>query len=154
MVMQEAKVFFDTIAKNGKPCADSSVVSTSSHTHIFDNRHNATIGAAMPTPIVLTPAAGGQLARIQANAGAQGVRIALKKGGCAGMEYTLDALHNIPKGATIVEAYNAVLVVDPLAEMFLFGTEIDYKDDLLEAGFTFTNPNVKSACGCGASVSF
>lgn len=108
----------------------------------------------MPTPITLTPAAGRRLARIQSDAGAQAVRIALKKGGCAGMEYTLDALHEVPASATKVEMEGAVLVVDPLAEMFLFGTEIDHQDTLLESGFVFRNPNVQSTCGCGASVGF
>jgi iron-sulfur cluster assembly protein len=108
----------------------------------------------MATPITLTDAAGKRLASIQEAAGAVAVRIALKKGGCAGMEYTLDPIQTVPAMATTVEREGAILVVDPLAEMFLFGTEIDHKDTLLESGFVFRNPNVQSTCGCGASVGF
>lgn len=108
----------------------------------------------MSIPITLTPSAAARMAWIQSQARAQAVRIALKKGGCAGMEYVIDTLDALPPTATVIEAEGARLVVDPLAEMFLFGTEIGYNDSLLESGFTFTNPNVKSACGCGASVSF
>lgn len=108
----------------------------------------------MTTPITLTPAAARRLARIQQDAGAQAVRIALKRGGCAGMEYSISPLGDVLPGATSVSKDGACLVVDPLAEMFLIGTEIDYTEGLLESGFVFKNPNVTSSCGCGASVSF
>ena len=42
----------------------------------------------------------------------------------------------------------------PMAQMFLFGTEIDYETSLLESGFKFRNPNVTDACGCGESIKF
>ena len=45
-------------------------------------------------------------------------------------------------------------MIAPMAQMFLFGTEIDYKIDLLESGFKFNNPNVTEACGCGESIKF
>ena len=41
-----------------------------------------------------------------------------------------------------------------MAQMFLIGTEIDYETSLLEAKFTFRNPNVAEACGCGESIKF
>ena len=45
-------------------------------------------------------------------------------------------------------------MIAPMAQMFLFGTEIDYETTLLEAGFKFNNPNVSEACGCGESIKF
>ena len=48
----------------------------------------------------------------------------------------------------------ARVLIAPTAQMFLFGTEIDYETGLLESGFKFRNPNVADACGCGESVSF
>ena len=45
-------------------------------------------------------------------------------------------------------------MIAPMAQMFLFGTEIDYETSLLEAGFKFNNPNVAEACGCGESIKF
>jgi iron-sulfur cluster assembly protein len=46
------------------------------------------------------------------------------------------------------------VLIAPMAQMFLIGTEIDYEVDLLEAGFKFRNPNVAEACGCGESIKF
>ena len=45
-------------------------------------------------------------------------------------------------------------MIAPMAQMFLFGTEIDYEISLLESGFKFKNPNVVDACGCGESIKF
>ena len=45
-------------------------------------------------------------------------------------------------------------MIAPMAQMFLFGTEIDYEISLLESGFKFRNPNVVDACGCGESIKF
>ena len=49
---------------------------------------------------------------------------------------------------------NMVFFCYPMAQMFLFGTEIDYEVSLLESGFKFKNPNVVDACGCGESIKF
>ncbi|MGB0426575.1 MAG: HesB/IscA family protein, partial [Paracoccaceae bacterium] len=48
----------------------------------------------------------------------------------------------------------ARVLIAPMAQMFLFGTEIDYESSLLESGFKFNNPNVVEACGCGESIKF
>jgi iron-sulfur cluster assembly protein len=45
-------------------------------------------------------------------------------------------------------------MIAPMAQMFLFGTVIDYETTLLESGFRFRNPNVAEACGCGESIKF
>ena len=81
-----------------------------------------------------------------------GVRLGLKKGGCAGMTYTMDLANEIAKGDEVVEAKGVRVLVDPTAVLFLFGTEMDYKVDKLSAQFVFRNPNETSACGCGESV--
>ena len=54
----------------------------------------------------------------------------------------------------MVEQDGARVLIAPMAQMFLFGTEIDYETSLLESGFKFNNPNVSDACGCGESISF
>ena len=54
----------------------------------------------------------------------------------------------------VVEQGAARVIIAPMAQMFLFGTEIDYQTGLLESGFKFRNPNVSEACGCGESVKF
>ena len=82
------------------------------------------------------------------------LRIGLKKGGCAGMEYTMEYVNEISDTDEIVEVDGAKVVIAPTAQMFLFGTEIDYESGLLESGFKFNNPNVSETCGCGESIKF
>ena len=104
--------------------------------------------------VSLTPAAVKQIAKLMAKDGHQGLRIGLKKGGCAGMEYTMDYASEIDPMDEVVEQDGARVMIAPMAQMFLFGTEIDYEVSLLESGFRFRNPNVEDACGCGESIKF
>ena len=104
--------------------------------------------------VTLTPAAAKQIARLMARDGRQGLRIGIKKGGCAGMEYTMDYVSEVNPLDEVVEQDGARVLIAPMAQMFLIGTEIDYETDLLHAGFRFRNPNVSEACGCGESVKF
>ena len=105
-------------------------------------------------PVTITPAAERQISRLMAGKDAYGLKIGLKKGGCAGMEYTMDLVAEADKADEIVEQNGARVLIAPTAQMFLFGTQIDYETGLLESGFKFRNPNVTDACGCGESVSF
>ena len=104
--------------------------------------------------ISITPAAAAQIQRLMTRDGSQGLRIGIKKGGCAGMEYTMDYVSEINPHDEIIEQDGARVMIAPTAQMFLFGTEIDYETSLLEAGFKFRNPNVADACGCGESIKF
>ena len=84
---------------------------------------------------------------------ARGVRLGIKKGGCAGMTYTMDIAESANKGDDVVDLGEGVQVlVDPAAILFLLGTEMDFTVDKLSARFVFRNPNETSACGCGESV--
>lgn len=105
-------------------------------------------------PVTITPAAERQISRLMAGKDAYGLRIGLKKGGCAGMEYTMDMVAAAEKADEVIEQNGARVLIAPTAQMFLFGTQIDYETGLLESGFKFRNPNVTDACGCGESVSF
>ena len=104
--------------------------------------------------VTMTPAAIAQIAKLMARDGHQGLRIGVKKGGCAGMEYTMDYVDAVDPNDEVVEADGARVMIAPMAQMFLFGTEIDYETGLLESGFRFKNPNVAEACGCGESIKF
>jgi len=104
--------------------------------------------------VTITPAAANQIARLMEKDGHRGLRIGVKKGGCAGMEYTMEHATEIGEHDVVVEKDGARLLIAPMAQMFLFGTEIDYETSLLESGFKFRNPNVADACGCGESISF
>ncbi len=104
--------------------------------------------------VTLTPAAVRQISRLMAKQGSTGLRIGVKKGGCAGMEYTMDYVTDINPMDELIEQDGARVMIAPMAQMFLFGTEIDYETSLLESGFRFNNPNVAEACGCGESIKF
>ena len=104
--------------------------------------------------VTLTPAAVRQIARLMERQGSAGLRIGVKKGGCAGMEYTMDYVTDVNPMDEVVEQDGARVMIAPMAQMFLFGTEIDYQTSLLESGFHFNNPNVAEACGCGESIKF
>lgn len=104
--------------------------------------------------VTLTDAAAAQITKLMAKEGSKGLRIGVKKGGCAGMEYTMDYVAEIDPNDEVVEQDGARVMIAPMAQMFLFGTEIDYEVSLLESGFKFRNPNVVDACGCGESIKF
>ncbi|MBP8932651.1 MAG: iron-sulfur cluster assembly accessory protein [Paracoccus sp.] len=106
------------------------------------------------SPVTITPSAERQIARLMAAKSANGLRIGLKKGGCAGMEYTMELAEATQPGDEVVEQGEARVLIAPTAQMFIFGTEIDYETGALESGFKFRNPNVTDSCGCGESVSF
>jgi iron-sulfur cluster assembly protein len=102
----------------------------------------------------VTDRAAGRVREIVANAdgAAEGVRVGVKKGGCAGMEYTIDLVRQANAGDDIVDIGGAKVFVSPQATLFLLGTEMDFEVTKLRTGFVFRNPNQTSACGCGESV--
>ena len=81
-----------------------------------------------------------------------GLRVGVKNGGCAGMEYTMEYVDQIAPADEVVEDKGVKLLIDPKAVLFLLGTEMDFKTEKLSTQFVFNNPNQTSACGCGESV--
>jgi len=114
------------------------------------------MSVARPKPqvITLTDAAAERVREIMGNAEkpVAGLRIGVKKGGCAGMEYTMEYVEEAKPSDDCVEDKGVRVFVDPSAVLFLLGTRMDFKVDKLQAGFVFENPNQVSACGCGESV--
>jgi iron-sulfur cluster assembly protein len=102
----------------------------------------------------LTEAAAERLRALTAASGkeVEGVRIGVKNGGCAGMEYTMSYAEERGPHDEVIEDKGVKLLIDPTAIMFLLGTEMDYRSDRMRSGFVFNNPNQTSACGCGESV--
>lgn len=105
-------------------------------------------------PVTITPAAEARIHALMQAKGAHALRIGLKKGGCAGMEYVMEMAEAAGPHDEVIEQGTARVILAPNAQMFLFGLEIDYEDGMLDSGFRFRNPNVTDACGCGESVSF
>jgi iron-sulfur cluster assembly protein len=108
-----------------------------------------------PQVMSLTEAAAERIRALQADSGKEiaGVRIGVKNGGCAGMEYTMQYADEPGPHDEVIEDKGIKLLIDPTAVMFLLGTEMDYRSDRMRSGFVFNNPNQTSACGCGESVS-
>lgn len=104
--------------------------------------------------VTMTPKAIHQIVKLMQAKGHAGLRIGVKKGGCAGMEYTMEYVDVADPNDEVVEQDGARVMIAPMAQMFLFGTEVDYETTLLESGFKFNNPNVSEACGCGESIKF
>ena len=103
--------------------------------------------------ISMTEGAAARVREIMAaRPGAHGIRLGIRKGGCAGMEYTVDLVAEPDPRDDHVERDGAHVYVAPEASLFLFGTEMDFEQTTLRTGFTFRNPNQSSACGCGESV--
>src|SRR6476660_6138394 len=111
---------------------------------------------ARPRPQVmrLTDAAATRIKDVMARAEkpVAAVRVGVKNGGCAGMEYTMEYADEIKPSDEVVEDKGVKLLIDPKAVLFLLGTEMDFKAEKLSAQFVFNNPNQTSACGCGESV--
>jgi iron-sulfur cluster assembly protein len=79
-----------------------------------------------------------------------GLRIKVIGGGCSGLQYKLD-IDQQKAGDRIFEKEGAKVLIDMKSLLYVNGTELDYREGLMESGFIFQNPNVKRACGCGAS---
>jgi iron-sulfur cluster assembly protein len=106
-----------------------------------------------PQVLKLTNRAATRIRAIMAQKGeAVGLRIGVKKGGCAGMEYTMELTNDKKPFDEVVEHEGARVLVDAKAVIYLLGSEMDYKTDKLASQFVFTNPNQTGACGCGESV--
>jgi iron-sulfur cluster assembly protein len=82
-----------------------------------------------------------------------GLRIAVVGGGCSGFSYSM-AFENAPNLMDKTYQYDGLKVfVDQASMLYLEGAEVDYVETLEGSGFKFSNPNVKSTCGCGSSFS-
>lgn len=104
--------------------------------------------------MTMTDAAADRVKQIVSNSGpdAKGIRVGIKKGGCAGMEYTIDLVTEANVKDDLIEHEGAKVWIEPSAVLYLLGTQMDFEITKMRSGFTFVNPNQTSACGCGESV--
>ena len=108
----------------------------------------------IPKAISLTDRAAERIKHIMSRAETPkiGVRLGVKNGGCAGMEYTMDYADARDPLDEVVEDKGVMILIEPKAVLFLLGTEMDYEEGVMSSGFIFNNPNQTDACGCGESV--
>ena len=113
-----------------------------------------TIKYEIPKAISLTDRAAERIKLIMSRADTPkiGVRLGVKNGGCAGMEYTMDYAEARDPLDEVVEDKGVMILIEPKAVLFLLGTKMDYEEGVMSSGFIFNNPNQTDACGCGESV--
>ena len=102
--------------------------------------------------ITLSESAAKKLAKLLENKEETGVRAAVSGGGCSGFTYKLDFDNQNPEDRVITDQ-GVEIYVDAKSFLYLMGTQIDFVDELNQAGFKFVNPNAKRTCGCGESFS-
>ena len=102
--------------------------------------------------VSITERAAEKIKQLQAaeNKDSQGLRLKVVGGGCSGLQSKMDLDLQKP-GDRIFEKDGAKVLVDMKSLLYLNGTELDYKEELMQSGFVFQNPNVKRSCGCGTS---
>ncbi len=79
------------------------------------------------------------------------LRLGVKGGGCSGFSYTLDLTENRQESDESWDIHGVTVICDPKSQIYLEGTSVDFKDEVMGRGFVFNNPNATSSCGCGAS---
>ena len=107
--------------------------------------------------VILTEKAAKEIASIieqqELDKDAVRLRVGVKGGGCSGFSYVLDLTETEKETDEVFEQHGIKVVCDPKSLLYLNGTTVDFKDELLGRGFVFNNPNASTTCGCGSSFS-
>ncbi|MEE8170603.1 MAG: iron-sulfur cluster assembly accessory protein [Phycisphaerae bacterium] len=81
------------------------------------------------------------------------LRVGVKGGGCSGFSYTLDLTDRVGELDEELDVHGIKVICDPKSFLYLEGTNVDFKDEVMGRGFVFNNPNASHTCGCGSSFS-
>ncbi len=107
--------------------------------------------------IILTPLAAKEISRIiseqELDPQKVRLRVGVKGGGCSGFSYILDLTETQKDSDEVFEQHGIAIIVDPKSLLYLGGTTVDFKDEIMGRGFVFNNPNANTSCGCGSSFS-
>ena len=107
----------------------------------------------LPAAVALTERAEARVAELMAKApaGSVGVRLSTPRRGCSGLAYSVDYVAEAAKFDEKIETPGGTFYIDGASVLYLVGSTMDWVEDDFAAGFVFTNPNAKGACGCGES---
>lgn len=111
------------------------------------------MSTAIETPVKFTPSAIAEIRRLMEEEGfdhSQRLRVGVKGGGCSGLTYVLGFDKPVEEDLCF-EVDGIACVMTPAHQLYLNGMEIDWQNGLNNRGFTFSNPNASSTCGCGTS---
>ena len=102
--------------------------------------------------VTLTEAAARHVSRYISKRGrGVGVRLGVKTTGCSGLAYKLEYADEVAPEDHVFEGHGVKILVDDKSLLYLDGTEIDFRDEVMGRGFVFKNPNATTTCGCGSS---
>ncbi len=108
-------------------------------------------------PVILTETAAREIKTIieqqELDAETVCLRVGVKGGGCSGFSYVLDLTEKRKDSDELFEQHGIRVICDPKSLLYLGGTTVDFKDEIMGRGFVFNNPNASSSCGCGSSFS-
>lgn len=109
------------------------------------------------TGVLLTPTAAKEIMKIIAeqelDPAKVRLRVGVKGGGCSGFSYVLDLTESQKPHDEVFEHHGVTIICDPKSLLYLNGTTVDFKDEIMGRGFVFQNPNATTSCGCGSSFS-
>lgn len=103
--------------------------------------------------LTITPAAAAKVRELieQRELNDYALRVFVQGGGCSGLSYGMAFENNFYEQDDVIETEGVRLVIDPTSRMYMEGSQIDYVDSLMGAGFAINNPKAVSSCGCGHS---
>lgn len=103
--------------------------------------------------VTLTEAAANRVRDHLSRSGGEGLRLGVRKTGCSGLAYVIELADGVRDGDEVFESEGIRVVIDRESLPYLDGTRVDFRSQDLGESFTFDNPNVTGACGCGESFS-
>ncbi len=104
--------------------------------------------------ITVSDRAATQIAQIIANEDKNSMlRVSVEGGGCSGFQYKFELVSAQEADDLAIEKNGVLVLVDPVSQMYMEGSEIDFADELIGAAFKVNNPNATASCGCGTSFS-
>ena len=135
--------------------AEKETMDTQTHTHSHAPAEAPVSIPRPPTPVSLTAKAVEMIKSTmeRENLGDSGLRVGVVGGGCSGFQYSLDLEKESRPGDFQFNYEGINIFVDPMSVQYLKGVSIDYVETAYASGFSFSNPQAKSTCGCGSSFS-
>ncbi|CUW44337.1 HesB/YadR/YfhF family protein [Brucella vulpis] len=104
------------------------------------------------TGITVSDSAARRIAKIlDSEPGKTALRVSVEGGGCSGFSYKYDLVDAQTEDDIVIEKLGARVLIDSISVPYMYGSEIDFVDDLMGQSFQIRNPNATASCGCGTS---